>query len=99
MPDTKQSPAGAYDPSTHRMLNFHDAVAKFRDGSDNPRAYLERCFERIEALDGAVMAFAFLNLERARQAADESGVRYKAGKPLSAVDAGFMVGGPQVGGD
>ena len=83
MPDVdKQSPAGAYDPSTHRMLSFHDAVAKFRDGSDTPRAYLERCIERIEALERAVMAFAFLNLERARQAADESGARYKAGKPL-----------------
>ncbi|MEA3073361.1 MAG: hypothetical protein QOD29_4807, partial [Alphaproteobacteria bacterium] len=60
MPETKQSPAGAYDPSAYRMLSFHDAAAKFRDGSDNPRAYLERCIERIEALDDAVMAFAFL---------------------------------------
>ncbi|MEI8153561.1 MAG: amidase family protein, partial [Hyphomicrobiales bacterium] len=88
---TKQSPAGAYDPTTYRMLSFQDAVAKFRDGSDHSRAYLERCIERIEALDGAVMAFAFLNLERARQAADQSGARYKAGKPLSAVD-GMPVG-------
>jgi hypothetical protein len=33
MPDIdKQSPAGAYDPSTHRMLSFHDAAAKFRGG-------------------------------------------------------------------
>ena len=47
----KHSPAGAYDPSTHRMLSFHDAAAKFRDGADTPRAYLERCIERIEALD------------------------------------------------
>ena len=92
MPDIdKQSPAGAYDPSTHRMLSFHDAVTKFRDGSDNPRAYLERCIERIEALDGAVMAFAFLNLERARQVADESRARYKAGRPLSVVD-GLPIG-------
>jgi Asp-tRNA(Asn)/Glu-tRNA(Gln) amidotransferase A subunit family amidase len=87
----KQSPAGVYDPSTHRMLSFHDAAAKFRDGSDNPRAYLERCIERIGALDGAVMAFAFLNLERARKAADESGIRYKAGKPISVID-GMPVG-------
>ena len=86
-----QSPAGLYDPATHRMLSFHDAVAKFRDGSDTPRAYLERCAERIEALEPAVMAFAFLNLERARKAADESGARYKAGKPLGPVD-GMSVG-------
>src|SRR5690606_13569532 len=64
---TSQSPAGMYDPATHRMLSFHDVAAKFRDGSDTPRAYLERCIERIEALEPAVMAFAFLNLERARK--------------------------------
>ena len=88
---SKQSPAGTYDPATHRMLSFHDAVTKFRDGADTPRAYLERCIERIEALEPAVMAFAFLNLERARQAADESGARYQAGKLLSPVD-GMPVG-------
>jgi Asp-tRNA(Asn)/Glu-tRNA(Gln) amidotransferase A subunit family amidase len=73
------------------MLGFHNAVAQFRDGADTPRAYLERCIERIEALEPAVMAFAFLNLEGARQAADESGTRYRAGKPLSVVD-GMPVG-------
>ncbi len=59
--------------------------------ADTPRAYLERCIERIEALEPAVMAFAFLNLDRARKAADESGARYKSGQPLSAVD-GMPVG-------
>lgn len=86
-----QFPAGRYDPCAHRMLSFHDAVAGFRDNRDTPRAYLERCIERIEALDGAVMAFAFLNLDRARKAADESGARYKAGRPLGPVD-GMPVG-------
>ena len=44
MPDIdKQSPTGIYDPATHWMLGFHNAVAQFRDGSDNPRSYLERC--------------------------------------------------------
>ena len=59
------SPAGAYHPATHRMLSFHDAVSKFRDCTDTPRAYLERCIERIDALEPAVMAFAFLDVERA----------------------------------
>jgi Asp-tRNA(Asn)/Glu-tRNA(Gln) amidotransferase A subunit family amidase len=86
-----QSPAGVYNPATHRMLGFHDAVAKFHDGTDTPRAYLERCIERIEALEPEIMAFAFLNLERARKTADESGARYKAGKPLGPVD-GMPVG-------
>jgi Asp-tRNA(Asn)/Glu-tRNA(Gln) amidotransferase A subunit family amidase len=87
----KQSPAGVYDPATHRMLSFHDAKAKFSAGTDTPRAYLERCAARIEALEPAVMAFAFLNLERARKAADESGARYKAGRALGPVD-GMPVG-------
>jgi Asp-tRNA(Asn)/Glu-tRNA(Gln) amidotransferase A subunit family amidase len=86
-----QAPAGRYDPATHRMLSFHDVVAKFRAGADSPRAYLERCIERIDALDSFVMAFAFLNFERARKAADESGVRYKAGRPLGPID-GMPVG-------
>jgi Asp-tRNA(Asn)/Glu-tRNA(Gln) amidotransferase A subunit family amidase len=73
------------------MLSFHEAAAKFRDGSDTPRAYLERCVERIEAIDSQVMAFAFLNLERARKAADESGARYRSGHMLGAVD-GMPVG-------
>ena len=36
-----------YDPRTFRALTFHDAVAAFRDGSDTPRAYLERCLETV----------------------------------------------------
>src|SRR5665213_1340075 len=86
-----QSPAGAYDPSAHRMLSFHDAAARFAAGADTPRAYLERCIARIEALEPAVMAFAFLNLARARDAADQAGARYIAGRPLGPVD-GMPVG-------
>ena len=77
----KKFPIGAYNPSTHRMLGFHDVAAKFRAGTDTPRAHLERCIERIETLDAVVMAFAFLNLAQARKAADESGARFKAGSP------------------
>jgi Asp-tRNA(Asn)/Glu-tRNA(Gln) amidotransferase A subunit family amidase len=86
-----QSPAGSYDPVSHRMLNFHDAAAKFRDGTDTPRAYLERCIERIEAIEPSVMAFTFLNLDHARTAADKSSQRYKTGRALSPVD-GMPVG-------
>jgi Asp-tRNA(Asn)/Glu-tRNA(Gln) amidotransferase A subunit family amidase len=86
-----QSPAGRYDPAAHHMLSFHDVRTRFAEGMDTPRAYLERCIERINALEPAVMAFVFLNLERAREAADECGVRYRAGRPLSSVD-GMPVG-------
>ena len=85
------APAGRYDPAAYRMLSFHDAVPKFLEGADTPRAYLERCLETIARLEPAVQAFAFLNLDRARKAADEAGVRYKSGRPLSPID-GMPVG-------
>ena len=37
----------SYDPKTHRLTTFHDRAAAFRDGSDTPRAVLERCIEAI----------------------------------------------------
>jgi len=82
---------GTYDPESFSALTFHDAVPDFVAGSDNPRAYLERCLETIEALEPVVQAFAALNVEGARQAADESTHRYKAGKPLSLID-GMPIG-------
>ena len=78
-------------PKNLRALDIGRVRTRFADGMDTPRAYLERCIERIDALEPAVMAFAFLNLERAREAADECGARYRAGRPLSPVD-GMPVG-------
>ena len=84
MPDIdKQSPAGTYDPATHWMLGFHERWSQIprrcRHAAGLSRA-LHRDASRRSSR--AVMAFAFLNLDRARKAADESGARYKAGKPL-----------------
>jgi Asp-tRNA(Asn)/Glu-tRNA(Gln) amidotransferase A subunit family amidase len=76
----------AYDPATAPLLTFHDAVPRFRDGADTPRRYLERCLETIAAREPAVKAFAAINIEGARRAADLSDARYKAGRPLSALD-------------
>lgn len=84
-PDTV-SATRDYDPRTVELLSFHDAVAKFLDGSDSPRAYLERCIATIEAREPEVKAFVVTNLDGARQAADASDARYAAGQPLSAVD-------------
>ena len=80
-----------YDPKTHRLMTFHDAVAKFRDGADTPRAYLERCLEKIDAIEDDVMAWEIVNTEPARAAADEATKRYADGEPLSPVD-GMPVG-------
>jgi Asp-tRNA(Asn)/Glu-tRNA(Gln) amidotransferase A subunit family amidase len=75
-----------YDPKTTRLLSFAEAAPKFRDGTDSPRAFLERCLEVIARRDNEVKAFVRMDAERARRAADESAARYKAGRPLSAVD-------------
>ncbi len=76
----------SYDPRTFRALTFHDATPRFRDGSDTPRAYLERCLETIAAREPVVKAFVVMNTDNARAAADASSARWKAGKPLSAID-------------
>ena len=75
-----------YDPHTFRALTFHDATLRFRDGTDTPRAYLERCLETIAAREPIVQAFAALNEAGARAAADASTARWLAGRPLSAID-------------
>ena len=80
-----------YDPRNHSLMTFHDAAVRFRDGSDTPRAYLERCLEKIDAVEKDVMAWEIVNTEPARAAADEAGKRYADGKPLSPVD-GMPVG-------
>jgi Asp-tRNA(Asn)/Glu-tRNA(Gln) amidotransferase A subunit family amidase len=80
-----------YDPRTFKALTFHDAVAKFRDGSDTPRDYLERCLDAVEAREPVVQAFAARNDDAARDAADASTARYKAGNPRSPID-GMPVG-------
>lgn len=83
--------AASYDPTSHKLLTFHDARQSFIDGTDTPRAYLERCLEKIHAIEDDVMAWEVINTEVARAAADEAGDRYKAGTALSLVD-GMPVG-------
>jgi len=80
------SSARSYDPRSHSLLSFHDRLPAFEDRSDTPRAYLERCLSVIDALEGEVKAFAALNIEGARAAADDSTARYKEGRARSPVD-------------
>jgi Asp-tRNA(Asn)/Glu-tRNA(Gln) amidotransferase A subunit family amidase len=80
-----------YSPRTFRALTWHDALPAFRDGADTPRAYLERCLETIAAREGVVQAWAALNEKGAREAADASTARWKAGRPLSPID-GMPIG-------
>jgi Asp-tRNA(Asn)/Glu-tRNA(Gln) amidotransferase A subunit family amidase len=70
----------------YKPLTFHDATPRFSDGSDTPRAYLERCLETIAAREPVVKAFTAINESGARTAADASTARWKQGKPLSPID-------------
>ena len=63
----------------------------FKDGSDSPRAFLERCLAVIEAQEAGVGAFVTTNIEGARTAADVSTKRWKSGSTLSPID-GMPVG-------
>ena len=80
------TPPRGYDPRVFKALTFHDATPRFRDGSDTPRAYLERCLETIAAREPVVKAFVVRNEEGARASADASAARWKAGRPLSSID-------------
>jgi Asp-tRNA(Asn)/Glu-tRNA(Gln) amidotransferase A subunit family amidase len=75
-----------YDPASSKLLTFYDKIPAFLDGSDTPRAYLERCLETIAEREPDVKAFVTFSLDRARTAADEATARYKDKRPLGPLD-------------
>src|SRR5689334_3825815 len=62
------------------------AVARFRDGRNTPRAFLDQCLAAVKRHDKRIHAFVTLDVKSAREAADASTRRYKAGRPLSPLD-------------
>jgi Asp-tRNA(Asn)/Glu-tRNA(Gln) amidotransferase A subunit family amidase len=81
-PELKKKPA---------MRPFVSAAQRFADGADTPRAFLEQCLAELAAWEPKVGAFVTYDLVSARAAADRSTARWRAGKPLSAID-GMPVG-------
>src|SRR5262249_8574326 len=75
-------------PSMSRPVpqSYLAAHASFRSGTDNPRAFLERCLARLEEWEGRIHAFVSTNVPGAREAADRSSERWRAGRPLSVID-------------
>jgi Asp-tRNA(Asn)/Glu-tRNA(Gln) amidotransferase A subunit family amidase len=71
--------------------SYFAAAQAFRDGTDTPRAFLERCIATIEALDPQVGAFVATNLPAARTAADAATARWRSRTTLSLID-GMPVG-------
>jgi Asp-tRNA(Asn)/Glu-tRNA(Gln) amidotransferase A subunit family amidase len=80
-----------YEPKTARYLSFSDKAAAFSDSSDSPRAYLESCLAQISAIEPEIHAFTGLCIDSARQASDESTVRWRKVRPLSSID-GMPIG-------
>ncbi len=80
-------------PSGHALgvRPYVSHTGAFTDGSDSPRAFLERCLEVIAAQEDGVGAFVTLNIAGARAAADASTARWKASAPFSPID-GMPVG-------
>jgi Asp-tRNA(Asn)/Glu-tRNA(Gln) amidotransferase A subunit family amidase len=64
---------------------------RFKDGSASPREFLEGCLANVKAIEPKIGAFVHLNADAARNAADASGARWRAGCPLSAID-GMPIG-------
>ncbi len=75
-----------YDPRTARYPAFAETRQDFAAGRDTPRAYLERCLERIALLEPEVQAFVRRDEARARAAADAASARWREGRPLSPLD-------------
>jgi Asp-tRNA(Asn)/Glu-tRNA(Gln) amidotransferase A subunit family amidase len=67
------------------------ATPQFKNGSSSPREFLERCLVDLTALEPKIGAFVHLNIEAARNAADASSARWRAGCPLSPID-GMPIG-------
>jgi len=84
--DETSKMTGTYDPTTFRALSFHDVTEHFRQGSDTPREYLERCLDAISTREPTIRAYVSRNEDGARTAADASSERWRAGQPLSAID-------------
>src|SRR5262249_42254875 len=62
------------------------ATARFANGVDTPRDFLERCLADLAALEQKIGAFVQLNLEGARTAADRSTRRWREGRQCSPID-------------
>ena len=76
---------------TPQKRSYFEASANFADGSDSPRAFLDRCIAEIEAREGDVQAFEYTNFDVARAAADAATERWQSGNQISPID-GMPVG-------
>ncbi len=81
----------AADQTKPALRSYLAAAVDFASGRQTPRQFLERSLELFDYWEPQIGAFVATNLPAARTAADRSGERWRAGKPLSPID-GMPVG-------
>jgi len=81
----------APDQTKPMMRPYLAAAQNFAAGKETPRQFLEKSLELLDQWEPRIGAFVCTNLPAARAAADNSSARWRAGKPLSAID-GMPVG-------
>lgn len=72
-------------------LGLHEAAKRIRSGKLKPSTYMQSLLARIDALDGTVKAWQWLDRERAMElarAADAAATPWKAAHPLHGVPVG-----------
>src|SRR5262245_57101267 len=74
-----------------RMRPFLAQTADLASGKTTPRDVLEACLAEMDAWEPKVGAFVVTCIPAARAAADRATERWRAGKPLSAID-GMPIG-------
>jgi Asp-tRNA(Asn)/Glu-tRNA(Gln) amidotransferase A subunit family amidase len=73
------------------MRPYLAATRDFASGATTPRQFLEGSLALLESFEPRIGAFVCTNLPAARQAAENSTARWRAGRPLSPID-GMPVG-------
>jgi Asp-tRNA(Asn)/Glu-tRNA(Gln) amidotransferase A subunit family amidase len=82
---------GMREQTRPAMRPYLAATRNFAAGGATPRQFLEQSLELLDAWEPRVGAFVCTNLPGARAAADRASERWRAGRPLSAID-GMPIG-------
>ena len=81
----------APDKTKPIMRSYLAATRGFSSGKETPREFLEASLELLDQWEPRIGAFVCTNVPAACVAADNSTARWRAGKPLSAID-GMPIG-------
>ncbi len=81
----------APDQTKPVMRPYLAAAQNFASGKETPREFLEKSLALLDQWEPRIGAFVCTNVPAARGAADRATARWRAGKPLSAID-GMPVG-------